>query len=70
MKGLQAHKERWKWRGAYTYVRVQGCIYTYVRVQGCIYIYFRVQGCTYICQDTGVHIYRCTEIEMYRDADT
>ena len=49
---LQAHKERWKWRGAYTYVRVQGCIYTY------------------ICQGTGVHIFRCTEIEMYRDADT
>ena len=28
---LQAHKERWKWRGAYTYVRVQGCIFSDVQ---------------------------------------
>ena len=36
---LQAHKERWKWRGAY--IRMLGYrgayIYTYVRVQGCIF---------------------------------
>ena len=31
---LQAHKERWKWRGAYTYVREQGCIFTYVYMSG------------------------------------
>ena len=48
--GMQAHKERWKWRGAY--IRMLGYRGAFLHMSG-------YRGA-----------YRCTEIEMYRDADT